>query len=588
MRIKMRKKKISSIMSIVVIILCIMLIINIIVGGISIRFIWNQTNRSISNGMEYFAVELDKKLNEIDNALRTLIVSDREVTNYKYRNNDGISTFRSYCNIVDSLNEIQMLYGKNFQAFLYFEASEELLYSSNGSAAFGTYKEIGKKILSEAVVSVDRNLSKNHWEVVWNDGVCYTMTSFYYDGIYACCYSSMDALEEQVDINSLGTDSIIIFAKDNQILNLSGFQNDKNYFEQKEGEYFIKYKTSLYSKLMHQPLKQGDFELYALVTNQKNMINALLLQLVIAVLIMIVAVCAIFIFYIAKKRVVEPMQYFSENLGRMHEEYEHVYFESSNIQELEEANDLFKHIIEQIKKLKIQVYEQMIEKQGIELDYLHLQIQPHFYVNCLTMISNMAYDGEFERIQSICRIVSEYLRYIFRPSHSKVQLNQELMHIKNYLEICKFRYKKACDYRIEATCETNDVILPPLILQTFVENSVKHSPLSVRKLRIHIGIEKINLDYGQEFVVIEIKDNGPGFSQEVLSQLQEEEPFQTDDGTHIGIFNSVKRLRILYDHKARVTFFNDMLGGAVVRLCIPVRHLDEKEGSEASGSFISG
>ena len=58
-----------------------------------------------------------------------------------------------------------------------------------------------------------------------------------------------------------------------------------------------------------------------------------------------------------------------------------------NLVELEQIDDKFRNMIHQIRRLKITLYEQELEKQKIEMDYLKIQIRPHFYMNCLNFIT---------------------------------------------------------------------------------------------------------------------------------------------------------------------------------------------------------
>ena len=78
-----------------------------------------------------------------------------------------------------------------------------------------------------------------------------------------------------------------------------------------------------------------------------------------------------------KKKVLKPIQNFSENVRRIHEDSENLDFMSGEIIELEQVNSQFKHLIEQIKKFKIDIYERL-DKQRIQLDYMKSQINPIF------------------------------------------------------------------------------------------------------------------------------------------------------------------------------------------------------------------
>ena len=131
------------------------------------------------------------------------------------------------------------------------------------------------------------------------------------------------------------------------------------------------------------------------------MVNVVIFQLIIILFILAGICIAALLLYRVKKRMIEPMKYFSDNLTKIREDSQDVYFDNVDIAELAEANELFQSICGQMKELKIQMYEQQLAQQKLQLDYMHLQIQPHFYINCMSLIYNMAAMGEDDTIQQL-------------------------------------------------------------------------------------------------------------------------------------------------------------------------------------------
>jgi len=578
----MKKKNFSNIMNLMIILLLLMLVLIITVSMMSIIYIWRQTNRTVESTAEYYAQNLDQKFQEINGILSNLILSDTEVKIYAHQSkyDDDVSVFRSYVNIAASLTDIQKICGDNFGAFLYFEGKEEYIVSDRGTFSlqeWGDIREsIFKKIQQEENVKVK---SMTVWLVEEIDGTYYAVNYFYYQGIYACAFSKLSGLTEQFDVLELGADTFAFFIQNDVMLSKDTAGYSELFYEDEGVRLLKNTKNKLKTKIFVQELRYADFQLCLVVENQSDIVNSLIVQAIIIMLFILTAGLAIIIFYLAKKRVMEPMQYFSENLVRVQENGEETYFESSDIKELEEANDLFKKTFGEMKKLKIEVYEHILEKQKVQLNYMQLQIQPHFYVNCLNLIYNMACIGEYEGIQEMTVSVSQYLRYVFRPSHESVSLDMEMKHIENYLSICKLRYSRDFSYEVHINGRTEDIILPPLVIQTFVENSIKYSVTLDTPVTILILIERIEIQ-NKELVTIQIEDTGAGFTSDVLEHLQKDIPFHTTDGTRIGIENTVKRLKMLYGEIGSIKFFNKEEGGAVVRICIPSRFpITDQKGS---------
>ena len=197
---------------------------------------------------------------------------------------------------------------------------------------------------------------------------------------------------------------------------------------------------------------------------------------------------------------------------------------------------------------------------------MHLQIQPHFYINCMSLIYNMAVMGEDDTIQQLSACVSDYFRYIFRADGERISLREELRHVGNYLEICRIRYKERLTFRVEEGEGTGEVDIPPLLLHTFVENSVKYAAGSGKATEILVCARQME---EEGIVEIRVEDNGTGFPESVLESLRAEEDIVTEKGTRIGIRNGITRLALIYGPAAGVRFENREEGGAGVIIRLP-------------------
>lgn len=291
-------------------------------------------------------------------------------------------------------------------------------------------------------------------------------------------------------------------------------------------------------------------------------------QLLIMLLFFIVTstLCIVLLFF--KKRVLGPIQSFSENLAFINEAGQPADFKSSEIIELEQANTQFKDLVEQIKTFKIAMYEQELEKQRIQLDYMKLQIKPHFFLNCLTSIYSMAQIEMYKEIENMTLSTSKYFRYIFQNGENFVRLEDEIEHVRTYLEIQKQRYQDAFIYNIEQEDQASCVEIPPLVLQTFIENSIKYAISREYEVEIRLTVRRLRIEE-EDMLVIQLTDTGPGFPPQVLEKLNLGEPLDQSKGTQIGIMNTLKRLEYLYLKRATITFSNLESGGASVILSLP-------------------
>jgi len=152
-----------------------------------------------------------------------------------------------------------------------------------------------------------------------------------------------------------------------------------------------------------------------------------------------------------------------------------------------------------------------------------------------------------------------------------VLLKDEVKHVENYIRIQQIRFPDSLNYKIEVCEDLLDIPVPPLIIQTFVENIIKHAVTLDDEIYFEVRIEKLEK---VDKVAIIIRDNGEGFSAEQLLRLNSEENYNDDSGKHIGIYNVKQRLDLLYDGNASILFANDNnTGGAVVKMIIPIKKI---------------
>ncbi|GIQ65466.1 hypothetical protein PACILC2_40340 [Paenibacillus cisolokensis] len=301
-------------------------------------------------------------------------------------------------------------------------------------------------------------------------------------------------------------------------------------------------------------------------------------QLLVVLLAVIIACNLCFIMLYFQKKVLKPIKNFSNNLAILTNDGEPIDFKSSKMVELEKANRQFIDLVTQMKQIKIDLYERELEKQKIQLDYMKLQIKPHFFLNCLTTIYSMAQMQMHAEIQNMTLSISKYFRYIFQNGQDFVRLEDEIEHVRTYLEIQKQRYRNAFDYRIEQAERTADVRIPPLVLQTFIENAMKYAVSREHEVQVVLTVTRQVVE-DEEMTVIRISDTGPGFPPPVLDSLVNGQPLDQTEGTRIGIMNTIQRLEHLYHNKAQVRFSNREGGGACVVLYLP-DHPEDRSGLE--------
>ncbi|MEH7491620.1 sensor histidine kinase, partial [Neobacillus niacini] len=231
-------------------------------------------------------------------------------------------------------------------------------------------------------------------------------------------------------------------------------------------------------------------------------------------------------------------------------------------------NKAFNNMVSQIKQLKINVYEEQINKQKAELQYLQMQIRPHFYLNSFNTIFSMAEMKDYKLIQELVRYLADYLRYMCRADFLLVPFKDELKHVQNFLQIQRIRSGDNLICEIDTDKRLMDMRIPPLILLTYIENIVKHAFNIYEPITVLIKAALVENQDGK-YVNIMIQDSGKGFSAEALEKLNHG-IIHKDQGNSIGIWNVKQRIKLIYGDKASIEASNSDNSGARIDIVLPL------------------
>ncbi|MFY7670717.1 histidine kinase [Tenacibaculum sp. MEBiC06402] len=158
-----------------------------------------------------------------------------------------------------------------------------------------------------------------------------------------------------------------------------------------------------------------------------------------------------------------------------------------------------------------------IEKQNFLLQQrlLRSQMNPHFVFNSLSMIKQSVENNQNQYAKYIVKF-SRLLRTIFDNStQDYVALEDELQSIEDYIELQQFRFPNRFDYTIENKISSeNELLIPPMLLQPFVENAVIHAFGKLKEK----GNLYIELSKQPDFITCIVEDNGVGMNKNDLKK----------------------------------------------------------------------
>jgi sensor histidine kinase YesM len=186
-----------------------------------------------------------------------------------------------------------------------------------------------------------------------------------------------------------------------------------------------------------------------------------------------------------------------------------------------------------------------------QLSSLASRIHPHFLFNTLNSISALIPKDPQLAEDTVGKLAS-LLRFSLNANQSGlVPLSQELKIVRDYLEIEKTRFGPRLSYTIAIPEELQEVKVPPLALQTLVENSVKH----VVSQRSQGAAIQIVGSMDSDRIRLEIRDDGPGFSLDAITPEH-------------GLGNLIARLELLFGANGQLEVTREY-GWTVVRLSFP-------------------
>ena len=196
-----------------------------------------------------------------------------------------------------------------------------------------------------------------------------------------------------------------------------------------------------------------------------------------------------------------------------------------------------------------------------QLQALQRQLQPHFLFNTLNTISALmhrnvdAADNMIAKLSDLLRIALQNVGV------QEVTLKEELDFLSKYLEIEQTRFRDRLTVVFDVQPDTLDALVPNLVLQPLVENSIKHGIGP----RATPGEIQIRTRRAGSLLELEVKDNGVGLSAARL----------TDFNRGIGLGNTRSRLQHLYGSSHRFEFRQPVGGGLSILIAIPLAEITE-------------
>lgn len=224
-------------------------------------------------------------------------------------------------------------------------------------------------------------------------------------------------------------------------------------------------------------------------------------------------------------------------------------------------------MLDHIQELNDRNTELLRLKNQTEIGQLTAQINPHFLYNTLEIIRNLVvFDPT--RADSLIIQLTQILRYSIDTSREYVHLDEDMAYIEDYLDIQKCRCGERLQYEIDIADDCYPCMIPKLVLQPIIENSIKYG--FQKKEQIHIQITGRK---NGSLLCLSVKDDGLGMPQAEAKRLLGSLHSPHPGAEHIGLHNIARRLFLQYGSDSGLELNNEE--GAGLEVIVKIRQKEE-------------
>lgn len=274
-------------------------------------------------------------------------------------------------------------------------------------------------------------------------------------------------------------------------------------------------------------------------------------------------IVVIFMSYITSRKITDPIYDITEAMNMFEEGHWPDKLESKTEDELKYLVNSFNKMVNNIKNLIEQIYKEeeenkklAVESMKTQLDLLQSQINPHFIHNTLNTINYLAMKNNQVEIREMIQSFNMLLRQSISTNKKLITIKEELICVENYLNIQKYRYGDIIKLVYNIPTEVETCLIPKLILQPLVENSLYHGIVP----KGFCGTIRIDILPEKDFINIRIIDDGVGMGKS-------KDPHSGFNG--ISLNNVSERLRLYFGNEYKLNICSKSGIGTCIEFNIP-------------------
>ncbi|WP_342565652.1 sensor histidine kinase [Paenibacillus sp. FSL R7-0345] len=298
---------------------------------------------------------------------------------------------------------------------------------------------------------------------------------------------------------------------------------------------------------------------------------------------LIIIVVALFISIILSFALTKPLKQMIQLMKRVQNGDLDVNFLVKRRDEIGLLGHQFNRMLARIRELIQDIYRIEEQKKEAELHALQSQINPHFIYNTLESIRMTAELNDDVEAADMISILGKLLRYSTGELTGQTTMKQELLYVRNYVELLNCRYPGRFVLQIDVPEELNEYNIIKLVFQPIIENAAYHG-LDDSKEHMHISIR---CEFTAQKLLFHIRDDGCGMDQQTLDKLKDdlkrETPHKKSINGGIGMKNVHQRVQLNYGAAYGIELFSKQGEGTDVILSLPLPTYRKESISDTEG-----
>lgn len=278
---------------------------------------------------------------------------------------------------------------------------------------------------------------------------------------------------------------------------------------------------------------------------------------------MVTAAFCMLLSVVLGRRLAEPISRLNRGMNQVKAGNLDVHVDSPQKNELGELTENFNHMTMELDQYMKNMVQRQKDIKDMQIKLFQTQLNPHFLYNTLDSMKWEARIHHLDDISSMSENLAYILQYSIR-SGQFVPLLKELEILESYIQIQKIRFQGKFEYETEIPESLENCIVPKLMLQPIVENSIIHG-LSEQEN----GLISVYADQVGDEIHIFVTDNGIGMSREMIDWLNAEEFVQQED--HLGLANVNRIIKLYFGNEYGLHATVEEGIGTTITICLPIR-----------------